>query len=141
MTLLAVAAAATRASGEAARDDCRWKLVVPRTQGADGCWLDEHVTAQPGTLAVPCNGKDGEARAVFGDRSFAGPFTGGTVHLVLHTSFHFEDGCDWATTQTIDGRPRDGHLSYTYKEYPRPGQTGCANPCSATADVKIEPLR
>ena len=40
---------------------CTRQLVVPRTEGASGCWIDEHVTAQPGTLSAPCRGADGEA--------------------------------------------------------------------------------
>jgi len=116
---------------------CTRTLVVPRTDGAGGCWIDEHVTRQPGTLSLPCDGKDGAAEAVFGDRHFTGTVASGRVHLVLHTQFHFSDGCNWGTTQTIDGALAGGHLGYGYQEFPLPGQTGCASACRATGDVQV----
>jgi len=118
---------------------CSWELEVPRTQGADSCWIDEKVTAQPGALEVQCEGSNasGDARAIFGERTFTGKMKDGDVNVVLHTRFHYGDGCDWGTTQTITGRPSSGHLSYSYREYPLPGQTGCLNACAATADVRV----
>ncbi|HEY1557756.1 MAG TPA: hypothetical protein VGF94_23150 [Kofleriaceae bacterium] len=139
LVVLFVAAAAGAAMGKEHRA-CQWELVVPRTEGAAGCWLDEHVTAQPGVLTVACEGAkgDGDARAIFGDRTFSGKMKDGYVNLVLHTRFHYDDGCDWGTTQTIEGRPGDGHLSYSYREFPLPGQTGCLNACAAHADVRVK---
>jgi len=133
-----VAAAAAPALGRESKP-CAWELVVPQTQGADGCWLDEKVTAQPGSLTVACeNGNQtGDARAIFGERTFTGKMKDGDVNVVLHTRFHWEDGCDWGTTQTISGRPESGHLSYTYREFPLPGQRGCTNACEAHGDVHV----
>ena len=121
---------------------CAWELVVPQTQGADGCWLDEKVTAAPGSLTVDCEASgsahpSGNARAIFGERTFTGKMTDGDVSVVLHTKFHWDDGCEWGTTQTIAGRPESGHLAYTYREYPLPGQRGCSNPCEAHGDVRV----
>ncbi|HTR52835.1 MAG TPA: hypothetical protein VMJ10_19105 [Kofleriaceae bacterium] len=119
---------------------CAWELVVPQTQGAEGCWLDEQVTAAPGSLVVDCQGSahpSGDARAIFGERTFTGKMTDGDVTVVLHTRFHYGDGCDWGTTQTITGRPESGHLTYTYREFPLPGQHGCLNACAAQGDVRV----
>ncbi len=115
---------------------CTATLVVAATRGAEGCWLDEQVTRQPGTLRYPCGGGPAEAR--FGGVAFRGRVeTDGRVALVLGTRFHYADGCDWGTEQHIDGRLPDGRLSYDYREFPLPGQTDCARPCHAVAEVAV----
>ena len=75
---------------------------------------------------------------VFADRHFTGLMKDGVLHLTLHTQFHFGDGCDWGTTQTIDGNPQSAHLAYGYREFSLPGQHGCASACSASGDVRVQ---
>ena len=118
--------------------ECRATLVVVQTQGAEGCWIDERVTRQPGVLTYPCSG--GPAVARFGQTAFTGSVgVQGAVTLSVRTRFHFGDGCDWGTVQNIEGVLSSGQLRYTYVEAPLPGQQGCAGACRAAATVTVRP--
>jgi hypothetical protein len=111
---------------------CEKHLTVARTEGAEGCFIDERVTQAPGVLRYPCEG-NGWVKAVFGQALFLGRLDGGQVDLVLNTEFDFSDRCEWTTDQHLRGALSSPALDYSYSEAPKPGQQGCANPCRATA--------
>lgn len=115
--------------------DCTLRLQVHQTRGAEGCFIDERVTRAPGELRYACG--DGPATATFGPSTFVGEVRGGVASLRLATAFHFSDGCDWRTEQTISGPVAAASFAYAYREFPAPGQRGCARPCAARADVRI----
>lgn len=114
---------------------CTLRLQVRQTRGAEGCFIDERVTRDPGELRYPCG--DGEATAVFGPSRFAGRVTHGVAALRLETRFRFSDGCEWETDQRIDGPISAATFTYRYEERPARGQRGCARPCAAEATVFI----
>lgn len=115
---------------------CRARLVVRQTQGASGCFIDERVTGAPGELRYPCAG--GAATATFRNGVYSGTVDAdGAVSLSLRTRFHFDDGCDWGSSQTIRGSLERG-LSFEYSESPVAGQRGCAPPCHATGAVEVQ---
>lgn len=111
---------------------CQKQLVVARTEGAEGCFIDERVTQTPGTLRYPCEG-NGWVKAVFGQAMFIGRLDGGALDLVLNTEFDYSDGCQWTTDQHLRGALSSPGLDYSYAERPRPGQQRCAGSCSARA--------
>lgn len=111
---------------------CEKRMVVPRTQGAESCFIDERVTRVPGVLRYPCSG-DGWAKAAFGPALFLGRVDHGQVALTLNTEFDFSDHCTWSTEQTLRGALSSGGLDYAYTEHPNAGQRGCASSCRATA--------
>ena len=114
---------------------CSAMLFVRQTQGARGCTIDERVTHAPGALHYPCAG--GAATALFGTTTFTGTVVGGVVDLRLSTRFHFTDGCDWESAQTISGNLGNNELVYVYREAPLPGQARCANACVANGSVNV----
>ncbi len=115
---------------------CRARLVVRQTEGASGCFIDERVTGAPGELRYPCGG--GAATATFRNGVFAGTVgASGEVSLSLRTRFHYGDGCDWATAQSLRGSLTSG-VRFEYTEAPVPGQRGCARACHATGDVEVQ---
>lgn len=114
---------------------CTALLVVRRTRGAAGCTIDERVTHAPGLLEYPCGG--GPATATFGASRFTGTVMNGAVNLGLSTRFHFSDGCDWESVQTIQGDLGGGPMVYSYAEAPLPGQARCANACRAWGAVTV----
>ncbi|MEZ4405662.1 MAG: hypothetical protein R3A52_04065 [Polyangiales bacterium] len=114
---------------------CEATLTVTATQGASGCFIDERVTRAPGTLRYPCEG--GPATADFSGHVFQGRVDGGRVSLRVQTRFHYGDGCDWATVQTIEGELTASPMAYRYDEAPVAGQRNCASSCHATAEVSV----
>jgi hypothetical protein len=116
---------------------CTKRLVVARTEGAEGCFVDERVTQTPGVVRYPCAGT-GWAKAVFGHALFLGRIENGRVDLVLNTEFDFSDGCVWTTDQRLRGAISGEALDYSYAEGPRPNQRGCSTSCSARARARIE---
>ena len=118
---------------------CTKRLVVARTEGAAGCFIDERVTRVPGALRYPCTG-NGWAKASFGNALFLGRIESGQVDLVLNTEFDFSDGCVWTTDQRLRGAISDDALAYTYSERPRPGQRGCSSSCRAHARARLEAM-
>lgn len=115
---------------------CRARLIVRQTQGASGCFIDERVTGAPGELRYPCAG--GAATATFRNGVFAGTVgANGEVSLSLRTRFHYGDGCDWTTAQSLRGALASG-VTFEYSETPVPGQRGCARACHATGDVEVQ---
>lgn len=123
------------APGPPAEGTCTALLIVRRTRGAAGCVIDERVTRAPGLLQYPCGG--GPATASFGDSHFTGTVINGAVNLALSTRFHFTDGCDWESAQTIQGDLAGGAMAYSYVEAPLPGQSRCANACRAWGAVSV----
>jgi hypothetical protein len=115
---------------------CEKQLVVTRTEGAEGCFIDERVTQTSGVLRYACDG-NGDAQADFAGGSFVGSIASGRVNLVLHTQFDFSDGCAWMTDQRLRGSVASGELDYSYNEAARPGQRGCAPPCAAHARARV----
>jgi hypothetical protein len=116
---------------------CTARVVVRQTEGASGCFIDERVTQAPGVLRYPCAG--GPATATFGANVFAGTVgPDGAVNLALRTTFHFSDGCDWQSAQSITGALASRHLTFSYQESPVAGQRGCARPCRATGDAALQ---
>lgn len=115
---------------------CTVRLVVRQTQGAAGCFIDERVTGAPGVLRYPCGG--GPATAAFRNGTFAGRVdASGVVSLALQTHFHFSDGCDWQSAQSITGTIT-GALSFQYGESPVAGQQRCAPSCHAEGSVEVQ---
>lgn len=115
---------------------CHARLVVRQTRGATGCFIDERVTGAPGDLRYPCAG--GPATATFRNGVYAGTVDAdGAVSLSLRTRFHFDDGCDWSSSQSIRGSLEHG-LNFEYSESPVAGQRGCAPPCHATGTVEVQ---
>jgi hypothetical protein len=106
------------------------------TEGASGCFIDERVTRSVGVLRYPCAG--GAATAAFATATFAGTVTDNVASLTLTTRFHFSDGCDWQSTQHLQGPLASGQLAYTYTEAPVAGQRGCASACRATTTVDLQ---
>jgi hypothetical protein len=139
VVVVGVFAARGDARSQALRGDagarCTLRLDVRQTHGAEGCFIDERVTRAPGELRYACG--DGEAEAVFGPATFRGAVRGGVASLRLETTFHFSDGCDWRTEQTLDGPIAAAAFTYRYREFPVAGQRGCARPCAAQASVRI----
>ncbi len=116
---------------------CTARLTVRQTEGAGGCFIDERVTGAPGVLRYPCGG--GPATAAFRNGTFAGTVSAdGAVTLSLTTRFHYGDGCDWASTQSIAGSLGGGRLTYRYGEAPVAARRGCASACRATGEVEVE---
>ena len=111
---------------------CQKRLVVVRTEGAEGCFIDERVTQTLGTLRYPCDG-NGWAKAAFGQAMFIGRLDGGNLDLVLNTEFDYSDGCQWTTDQRLRGALSSPGLDDSYAERPRAGQQHCANSCRARA--------
>lgn len=116
---------------------CTKRIVVARTEGAEGCFIDERVTQTPGVVRYPCGGT-GWAKATFGHALFLGHVESGQVDLVLNTEFDFSDGCVWTTEQHLRGAIDGDALEYSYAERPRPNQRGCSTSCSAHARANIE---
>lgn len=115
---------------------CTATLSVQQTEGAAGCFLDERVTGAPGVLRYPCGG--GAATAAFRNGTFAGRVeANGAVSLTLATRFHYGDGCDWSSAQTVTGNLSDRRLVFQYTEAPLPGQRHCAGACRATGAVTV----
>jgi len=116
---------------------CTKRLVVARTEGAEGCFIDERVTQTPGVVRYPCTGT-GWAKATFGHALFLGRIEQGQVDLTLNTEFDFSDGCVWTTDQRLRGAITGDALDYTYAERPRSNQRGCSTSCRAHARARIE---
>lgn len=113
---------------------CTARLAVRQTEGAAGCFIDERVTGAPGELRYPCGG--GAATAVFRNGTFAGTVgADGAVTLTLRTRFHYGDGCDWQSAQSIAGTL--AALTFRYDESPVAGQRGCAASCRASGVVEV----
>ena len=97
---------------------CEKRMLVPRTEGAESCFIDERVTQAPGVLRYPCEGS-GWVKAVFGQAMFLGRLDGGNVDLVLNTEFDYRDGCTWTTNQHLRGALPAG-LDYLIPRRRRP---------------------
>ncbi|MBK8172325.1 MAG: hypothetical protein IPK60_18545 [Sandaracinaceae bacterium] len=113
--------------------EIRWQ----QSNRRDGCWVDVEMTQAPGVLHTPCDGGFGPAVAIFGNRTFAGLVNNGVITMTLTTSFHYGDGCDWTTMQTIAGPVAADELNFTYNEAPRPNQSGCLPSCEAHATLRV----
>ena len=114
---------------------CSQKLAVYALDKADGCVVEEQVTAEPGRLDYPCGG--GPAVARFRDAVFRGEVKDGEIALRREREFRYEDGCRWQSVERIAGSLRGGRLRYSYDDAPLPEQRGCADPCGATAPVTV----
>jgi hypothetical protein len=132
----AVQAADTTASPESPARG--WVVAMPYHLSLSdfSCWVDEPFTkGESGELTV-----DGSAAVlVFGQARFQGSVKGSRIETTYQTRFHFEDGCDWQSTQRITGNPSQGALQYHYSEEPLPGQTGCASSCTAETSLSLIP--
>lgn len=117
---------------------CTRRVEVRQTEGAAGCWIDERVTRSAGLLRYPCEG-DGPATVAFGRDVFTGHLRAGSVTVILRTRFPFQDGCNWESTQTLQGHIDSGVLGYRYREAPRPGQRNCLRGCTATGTAQLSP--
>lgn len=115
---------------------CTKRLVVTRTTGAEGCFIDERVTRVRGVLRYACDGT-GPATATFAEAVFRGRIEGGQVDVLLNTDFNFSDGCVWTTEQHLRGAISNEALDYSYAERPREGQQGCSASCRAHARARI----
>lgn len=111
--------------------------VTGMRRSSASCYVDEVVTRTPGTLRYPCAG--GDAEVVFGASSrFVGFVRDGNVDVKISTDFPFSDGCRWRSIQLIQGNLATGQLGFTYRESPIEGQSGCASPCTADAQVRAQ---
>lgn len=111
--------------------------VTGMRRSSSSCYVDEVVTRTPGTLRYPCAGGDAEAQ--FGTSSrFVGSVRDGNADVKISTDFSFSDGCRWRSIQLIQGELRTGRLVFSYRESPIEGQSGCASPCTADAEVRVQ---
>lgn len=115
---------------------CTAILSVRQTVARPGCTIDERVTRAPGVLTFPCGG--GPATANFGGSIFNGAVQNGVVTVSLRTAFHFSDGCNWQSVQSLTGSLASRQLAYIYNEGPLPGQSGCANACEASGVASVQ---
>lgn len=129
-------AEATGHERRAVARSCDYEVRLRQPLNTNGCWVDVEM-AHPGRLTLPCDGADGAASATFGSRHFQGRATHGNVSLSLRTSFHYGDGCDWQTQQTIRGQVPGSDLRFHYDEHPRPRQNGCSPSCSVDGLVQV----
>ncbi len=116
-------------------ETCVRKLAVYALDKAEGCVVDEQVTAEPGQLEYPCRG--GTAEAHFRDTVFRGELENGELDLRREREFSYEDGCRWRSVERIAGSLSAGRLRYSYDDAPVSEQRGCAEPCGASALVSV----
>ena len=114
---------------------CSRQLAVYALDKAEGCVVEEQVTAEPGLLDYPCGGGPAEAR--FRDAVFRGEVRNGELQLRREREFRYEDGCRWQSIERIAGSLGGGRLRYSYDDAPLPDQRGCADPCGASALVSV----
>ncbi len=112
---------------------CALTLQLAQLDARSRCTIDARVAQGAGALTYACSGGAAELR--FGETVFAGTFDGRNFHLEVQTTFPFSDGCQWGTKQEVTGALGDSVFSYSYREAPEPGYSGCAAACFATGTL------
>jgi hypothetical protein len=118
---------------------CFYPLVVTSLErSAPSCFVDVVIAVgQHGVLSFPCQG-DGPAKIIFDSRQFSGADIAGTIDVCTGTEFPWGDGCTWTGAQRVTGTLAASTLTFSYAEGPKPGQTGCASPCTAGGTIAIQ---
>lgn len=104
------------------------------------CYVD--VAAHPGDTAElywDCSTPHGRAELRFGTLTAVGAWNDPTLSVCFGTHFPWSDGCQWQSSQRVEGTPTTGAiLQFTYEERPDLGQAGCVVPCTATGTFVVE---
>jgi hypothetical protein len=96
------------------------------------CFVNQHVENVTTKLEFPCAG--GVAKATFGGHTFTGTVSGDTIELQDVEPFLF-NGCDWQSTETIQGDLANGTVTYSYTEKP---VVSCPDtPCTASGSLQV----
>jgi hypothetical protein len=122
---------------------CTLTLKAARIEkSAPGCYLDEHISHEPGLLKYPCGG-DGPAEADFGTQHYKGKVDVGELQLELTTELDWNDGCRWGTAATISGSITDKagtptlkKLVWRYQDHVISGRD-CSGVCDAHTSFDV----
>jgi hypothetical protein len=96
------------------------------------CFINQHVENLTTTLLFPCAG--GHATATFSGHAFTGTVAGDAILLQDVEPFPF-NGCEWQSTEVIQGDLASGSLTYTYSEHP---VVSCPEtPCTASGALAV----
>lgn len=120
--------------GYAADAECERELDVGSLELSDDrCTVNEHVEYEKATLRYACNG--GKATATFGEIDFEGSISAdGFITLKAVAPFVF-NGCNWVSTEIIQGDLESGTLDYQYTEKPK---TSCPDTaCNGSGELEV----
>ena len=115
--------------------DCERDLAMGKlTISNETCFVNQHVENKTTKLEFLCAG--GKAQADFGGHLFTGTVTADEEISLQNVEPFVFNGCDWISTEKIEGDLSKGTLRYTYSEKPK---TTCPdNPCTASGDLEVE---